>query len=92
MRKIAYILLILGFIFICLAPFYLGAVGKAVIYEHSHKIPARQSYPLEDVQNAIRDAVISYASKQPPYYIGALFMLIGGILLDVASRRKQKPQ
>jgi len=92
MRKTGYTLLILGFVFICWAQGAFYAVGKAETYEHSHKIPAQQSYTLEDVQNAIRDALISYASKQPPHYIGALFMLVGGILLDVAGRRKQKPQ
>jgi hypothetical protein len=36
----------------------------------------------------MRDVVFDAMQHNPPFYVGSLLMLSGGILLDVAGRRK----
>ena len=90
MRYIAYAMLISGFVWICFDEFIkIGPIQREVVMATYDKIPKQESYKLQDVQQAVSDAVLKYGSLIPSFYIGALLMLGGGIVLDVAGRRKR---
>jgi hypothetical protein len=88
MRILAYAILISGFIWICFGQVAIYPIAHAVVPANYEKIPKQQSYKIEDVQKAIRDVVVEFAHHIPSFYIGALLMLGGGILLDRVARRK----
>jgi len=88
MRILAYAMLILGFIWICFGQVAIYPIAHAVVPMNYEKIPNQESYKLEDVQKAIRGVVFDFIHYIPSFYIGALLMLGGGIIMDKAGRRK----
>jgi hypothetical protein len=91
MRIFAYILLVAGFVWICFGQLSIYPIARAVTLKAYDQIPIppQPYYKKEDVQKAIRDSVYDFASHAPSFYIGGLLMLGGGIVLDVAARRKR---
>jgi hypothetical protein len=94
MRILAYAILISGFVWICFGQLATYPIARAVTLAAYDKIPKQPNYKVEDVQKAIRDSVFDFARHVPSFYIGALLMLGGSLVLDFAGRRKrvQKPQ
>ena len=90
MRTIGYILLSLGLIWIVLDQGAVYAIGKATNYEYSQKVPKRPCYQLDEVQKVISEILVLYAERIPPFYIGAILMFIGGVMIDVAGRRQRR--
>jgi hypothetical protein len=89
MRYLAYAMLISGFVWICFDEFIkIGPIQREVVTEVYDKIPKRQTFTTEEVQQAVSDTIQTYGSLIPSFYIGALLMLAGGIILDFARRRK----
>ena len=90
MRILAYAMLISGFVWVCFDEFIkIGPVQREVWTESTSKIPKQQSYKLEDVEQSVSNTIQIYGHLLPSFYIGALLMLGGGIVLDVAGRRKR---
>jgi hypothetical protein len=91
MRILAYVLLIIGFAWICFGQLSIYPLARAVTVAAYDRIPIppQPYYKKEDVQKAIRDSVYDFAKHVPSFYIGALLMLGGGIVLDIAGRRKR---
>ena len=90
MRKLGYILLILGFIWFCLTAS--GTVGEVrpLTDQHMKELTDKQAYTRDDVYGAIRHAVFDFATILPLWYFpSVLLMFSGGIILDVAGRRKR---
>ena len=92
MRLLAYAMLFFGFVWICFRQFEIRPMTRAVMVAQADKIPKQQSYKLEDVLTAIHDASVDMADRIPSFPIGALIMLGGGIILDMAARRKRVSQ
>ena len=91
MRIFAYAMMILGFVWICFGQLSIYPIARAVTLANYDKIPIppQPYYKLEDVQRAIRDAVSDFAHDVPSFYIGALLMLGGGVILDMSRRQKR---
>jgi len=88
MRILAYAMLILGFVWICFGQLAIYPLAQAVVVANYDKIPKQPSYKLEDVQKAARDVAFDFAHHAPSFYIGALLMLGGGVILGKTGRRK----
>jgi hypothetical protein len=58
--------------------------------EHFKKYPVTKSYSPEEVGSAIRDVLDEYVDNAHGVRLPAAVMLVGGILLDMASRRRPK--
>jgi hypothetical protein len=82
-------MLILGFGWICFWQLEMYPIIRGAISANYDKIPKQQSYQIEDVQKAIRDVAFDIDHHIPAFFIGALFMIAGGITLDVAGRRRR---
>jgi hypothetical protein len=89
MRILGYAMLVLGFLWICFGQVAVYPIAHAVVPANYEKIPKQDSYKLEDVQKAIRDVIFDFIQHVPSFYIGALLMLAGGVVLDRAGRRKR---
>lgn len=89
MRILAYAMLISGFVWICFSQLAIYPTARGVTLMSYDKIPKQPDYKIEDVQKAIRDSVYEFAQHVPSFYIGALLMLGGGVVLDIAGRRKR---
>ena len=91
MRIFAYILLISGFFWIAFGQLSIYPTARAVTLKAYDQIPIppQPYYKKEDVQKAIRDSVYDFANHVPSFYIGALLMLGGGVVLDIVGRRKR---
>ena len=89
MRIFGYTMLISGFMWICFWQFGMWPIRDHVIIVNCDKIPKNQFYKSEDIKKAIRDVGVDFYTQAPSFYIGALSMLVGGIVLDIARRRKR---
>jgi hypothetical protein len=92
MRALAYIMLILGFIWICLCQLEIGLIAEATTANQFLKLPKQQYYTLEEVHKVCHDVAVDVARNIPMFSIGGLLMLGGSILLDTVGRRKQVPR
>jgi hypothetical protein len=88
MRALAYIMLLLGFIWICLCQLEIGLIADSTANQYL-KLTQQQSYTLEDVRKACHDVAVDVARHIPMFSIGGFLMLGGGILLDTVGRQKQ---
>jgi hypothetical protein len=89
MRILGYAMLVIGFVWICFWQFGMWPIRDHVIVSNYDKIPKQQSYKSEDIQKAVRDVGVDFYNQSPSFYIGALLMLGGGVVLDIAGRRKR---
>ncbi len=89
MRLLGYAMLILGFIWICFWQFGMWPIRDHVIVANYDKIQKQQFYKSEEVQKVIRDVGVDFYNQIPSFYTGALLLLGGGIVLDIAGRRKR---
>ena len=91
MRYLAYAMLISGFVWICFGQLSIYPIARAVTLKAygDIPIPPQPYFKKEDVQKAIRDSVYDFDKHVPSFYIGALLMLGGGVVLDIAGRRKR---
>jgi hypothetical protein len=87
MRKLGYILLIVGFIWVFIFTVGSGPYARGMIHWHRETASAQQSYSREDVETAYREAMIRAAFHAEAGFIGALMMLGGGIILARSARR-----
>jgi 3-dehydroquinate synthetase len=92
MRLIAHAMLILGFVWICFCQFEIRPIMRIVGVTQAGKIPKQESYKSQDVVAAVHDTAVEMADRIPSFYIGALIMLGGGVILDMATRRKRVSQ
>ena len=90
MRTLGYAILVLGFIWICFGQVAIYPIAHAVVPANYQKIQKQDSYKLEDVQKAIRDVTFDFIHHVPSFYIGALLMLAGGVVLDRAGQKKER--
>ena len=90
MRILAYAMLISGFFWVCFCQFEIHGLERAALSAQFDKIPKQQSYKPEDIEHAVSETIQTYGQHLPSFYVGALLMLGGGIVLDVAGRRKRE--
>lgn len=91
MRIFAYILLILGFLW--LAVWCAGSVGpltRSIGIENFKKYPEARQYSSSEVCDAIRSVLIEYQENAHGIIWPATLMFAGGVLLDLAGRRNKK--
>ena len=93
MRKIGYILLILGFFWVLVVGFDCDAIRPALFVKYHERYPATNSYSGAQFREAMGDFMIDYGTVFPRVAPPAILMFVGGVLLDLAARRaaKQKP-
>jgi hypothetical protein len=89
MRLLGYILLLLGFAWFCYMPVTLFSSVRSLTDQQMIKIPERQSYSRDDVYQDVRSGIFAFAEQWPSFLAGALPMLVGGIILDLAGRRRR---
>jgi|ERR1035437_1743101 hypothetical protein len=93
MRKLGYILLIFGFVWICWSAFFVSAVPRSIVTIYDERYPDTQSYSGKQLRQAYRDVLMDYRGVRdhlPFVALPAALMLVGGILLDHAARRDAK--
>jgi hypothetical protein len=91
MRKIGYILLVVGFVW--LVAWCAGSVRPMIRHigiEHFKSYPDTKTYSGTEVCDAIRSALLEYQEYAHGVVLPATLMLAGGVLLDVAGRRNAK--
>ncbi|MGA2241366.1 MAG: hypothetical protein ABSH11_04940 [Verrucomicrobiota bacterium] len=87
MRKLGYILLVLGFVWVTFVAVEVGPVARAMRNLHQQKVYEQQSYTRKDVEVAFQEAAYGVAHFAQPSFIGGLLMLAGGLILGKAGRR-----
>jgi len=94
MRLLGYTLLILGLAWFCILSIGVVSAVRPVTEQHMKEIPPeKQSFTRDDVYHDIRHALFNFATGLPPrFFVGALLMLGGGIILDITGRRKRGSQ
>jgi hypothetical protein len=88
MRKLGYILLILGFLWVTFVAVECFGVAHAITVDRILKKPTQQTFTRDEVatvsivsKTAVRDfAALGFG--------GGLLMLAGGIILDASGRRQ----
>jgi len=90
MRLFGYILLIVGFVWFCILSIAVFSEVRPLTDRQMREIPPdKQSFTRDDVYQDVRHGVFNFASELPSKFIlGAFLMLGGGVILDVAGRRK----
>lgn len=89
MRILSYTMLIVGFVWICFCQFAIRPIMRDVGFAKAGRIPKQESYKSQDVLTAVHDTAADMADRMSSFYIGALIMLGGGVVLDMAGRRKR---
>jgi hypothetical protein len=94
MRKLAFTLLISGFIWICFCQVEIPSLGRTVRTAQLKKLPhppslnSPPSYTYEDVFNIVQGAAGEMVNRIPLFIIPACIMLCGAIILDRNRRPK----
>jgi hypothetical protein len=87
MRKLGYILLVSGFVWVTFIAVEVGPVARAMTATHRQTALAQPSYSREDVETAFREAAFGVAHFAQLSFVGGLLMLAGGIILAKSGRR-----
>jgi hypothetical protein len=91
MRIIGYILLVLGFLWLAIwCAGSAAAVARSVGIENFKKYPAAQTYSGEQVCDAMRSVLDECAENAHGVLLPASLMFVGGVFLDIASKRSAK--
>ena len=89
MRILGYLLLVLGFLWLV---GYCGGVGlplpRSVAVQYIQQYPEASSFTGAEVQRAIFAGIGEYARRIPNVTLPAAIMLVGGVLLDIAKKRR----
>jgi hypothetical protein len=92
MRVFGYCLIIFGFLWICFWQLEIQPIARAVVLHHYDLLPKQQSFSLDEVRNAMRDTTYDFSEHIRKFYIGAIFMLGGGVIIDRVGRHKSVSQ
>ena len=92
MRKLGYVLLLVGFAWISLQQFdgfMRGGLRPVILAEYS-KLSANpaMTYSRDEVQLHIRQTALATYRLYPPVIAPGILMLVGGLLLARSSRAK----
>lgn len=93
MRKLGYVLLVVGFAWIAgqqIEGFMKGELRAVVLREYARVSPGR-AYSDKDVRERIRMAALAAYRTYPPVLAPGLLMLMGGLLLGRSRRRTSEP-
>jgi hypothetical protein len=91
MRAIGYILLIFGFLWLVLwCGGSVGPLTRSIAIENFQKYSENGKYSGNEVCDAIRNVLEEYRENAHGIALPAAVMLVGGILLDIASKRATK--
>ena len=90
MRITAYILLLLGFLWLTLlcGSLSVWSLTRNLGIQHFERYPETRQYTGHEVCDALRSFIDDYQNRIPGVVLPATLMLGGGILLDVAGRRR----
>lgn len=90
MRILGYILLICGFIVIMLGQAIFLKTALAVYSQSRKELAAKDTFSKDEVETALLNTAKSAAYHSSGSPIGPISMIAGGVLLDVARRRKKE--
>ena len=91
MRKIGYILLVFGFLWLTIwCALSVGPVTRSIGIENFNKYPEARQYSNIEVCEAIQSVLIEYQESAHGVVLPATLMFAGGVLLDFAGRRNKK--
>jgi hypothetical protein len=90
MRKLGYTLLILGVVILVVREMHFVQWGIDLAYRHAQGLPQKQNYTKREVDDAMRQAAVSMAERAGGAVPFALVIVLGGILLDFASKRRTR--
>jgi hypothetical protein len=87
MRKLGYILLVVGFVWSVFFSIEAGPVARAYCTKNRQKMAEHQLATAEDVAVAYTDTAFRVSSFAQRGVLGSLVMLAGGIILAKFGRR-----
>jgi hypothetical protein len=87
MRKLGYILLVLGFAWVTFFVFGTEISPRSILNNYWQKDSAQQSYTRKDVSSAIFEAAVAVADVAQIAHVGSMFMLAGGLILSRTAKR-----
>ena len=87
MRKIGYILLVVGFVWATFFSMQAGPVARAYCGRNRQKMAEHQLNTAEDVAVAYTETAFRVSGFAERGVFGGLMMLAGGIILAKSSRR-----
>ncbi len=90
MRILGYILLIYGFIVVAGGQ---ATSKKMALYTFSQRrgeLAAKETFTKNEVEGALLGTALSVASRCRGSIIGPFSMIAGGVLLDIARRKKKE--
>jgi|HubBroStandDraft_4_1064222.scaffolds.fasta_scaffold426430_1 hypothetical protein len=88
MRKIGFVLLIAGFLWLCWAASSMRPIARAVIANHYDRLPRRADdaqYSRDEVVLQMREVTFDAVDHIQSVFIPACIMLTGGFLLGFAK-------
>ena len=88
MRILGYILLIYGFIVIGLGQATSKTTALHALSQHRNALAAKETFTKSEVEGALLTTALSVAYHCRGSSIGLFSMVAGGVLLDIARRRK----
>ena len=90
MRILGYILLIYGFIVVALGQATFKKTALHTFSQQRDELAAKETFAKNDVEAALWTTAFSVASRCRGSSIGPVSMIAGGVLLDMARRRKKE--
>ncbi len=90
MRILGYILLIYGFIVVALGQATNKKTAIHTLSQRTNDLAAKDTFTKKEVEAAIWTTAFSVASRCRGSSIGPFSMLAGGVMLDIARRRKKE--
>ena len=91
MRKLGYILLIFGFVWVTFVVVELPAFDRAIGRNCMEKISGQQAFTLHQVGVAVGEVSGHIEQFAALSFVGGLLMLAGGIILGRTSAAKKPP-
>jgi hypothetical protein len=92
MRKAGFTLLLAGFLYLVLYAFGMSSVKAALVAVSAQgQLPQKESFSIQEVERYRLGTALRMRVRVHMVAIPAALMLCGGILLDRASRRPQRP-
>jgi hypothetical protein len=92
MKLLGYFVLIVGIYAICLPSYPAGKKLGALEERQVESMPQQETYSRSELLTAMNKFAVSIEDASSALPIGrALVILVGGIMIDVGSRRKKQP-
>ncbi|MEI9863546.1 MAG: hypothetical protein WDN00_03120 [Limisphaerales bacterium] len=91
MRKLGYILLIFGFLWVTFVAVEVVPVAHAIAVDDILKKPRQESYTWDEIAAVSTTSKYRVAHFAMFGFVGGLLMFVGGIILDKSRRSDSAP-